>query len=103
MLIEQIGAQSDLTPQVGKQVARVQLFVDTDVAAVVKLLGVKVPALDESLGQHQGWAREFCVWNQQTFRRDPRRTSIARSGGARQDAGGLGGSPSSPKRKPLAR
>ena len=33
-----------------------QWFVHADVAAIVQLLGVKVPALDEPLGQHQGWA-----------------------------------------------
>jgi hypothetical protein len=62
LLVEQIGAQRDLAPQVGKQVADVQLFVRTDVAAVVKLAGVEIPPLNKSLGQHQGWAGEFGVW-----------------------------------------
>ena len=62
VLVKKICAQGDLTSQVTKEVAHVQGVVDADVAAVVKLVGVKVPALDESLSQHQGWARELCVW-----------------------------------------
>ena len=34
--------------------AHVQLFVDADIGAVVKLVGVQVPELDKPLGQHQG-------------------------------------------------
>jgi hypothetical protein len=58
--------------QVIKQVAHVQLFVDADVAAVVKLTGVQVPALDKPLGQHQGWPGEFYVGNWQAFALDHR-------------------------------
>jgi hypothetical protein len=61
-LVKKICAEGDLTSQVIKQVAHVQWFVDADVAAVVKLPGVQVPTLDEPLGQHHGWAREFFVW-----------------------------------------
>jgi hypothetical protein len=63
-----VCTQGDLTPQVIKQVAHVQWFVDAGVAAVVELAGVQVPSLDETLGQHQRWTREFCVWNRQAFR-----------------------------------
>jgi len=62
LLAKKISGQGNLTSQVIKQVAHVQWFVDADVAAVVKLVGVQVPPLDKSLGQHQGWARELCVW-----------------------------------------
>jgi hypothetical protein len=62
-LVKKICAQSDLASQVIKQVAHVQGFVDANVAAVVELPGVKIPTLDESLSQHQGWPREFSVWN----------------------------------------
>jgi hypothetical protein len=57
---------------------------DADVAAVIKLVGVQVPPLDKTLGQHQGWSREFSVWNWQTFRRCHCRISIARWSSARQ-------------------
>jgi hypothetical protein len=40
LLVKEICAERDLTFQVVKQVAHVQWFVDTDVAAVVKLVGV---------------------------------------------------------------
>ena len=63
LLVKKICAECDLTPQVIKQVAHIQWFVDADVAAVVKLVGVQVPALDKPLGQHQGWAGEFRVRN----------------------------------------
>jgi hypothetical protein len=82
--VEQIGSQSDLTPQVSKQVAHVQWFVDADVAVVVKLMGVQISALDEPLGQHQGWTREFCVWNWQAFTLNHRVASIAHLGSGRQ-------------------
>jgi len=68
-------------------VADVQLFVHADIAAVVQLAGVKVSALDESLGQHQGWARKLCVWKWQAFALDHRVTSIAHLGSARQANG----------------
>jgi hypothetical protein len=68
LLVKKICAQRDLTPQVGKQVTDVQLFVDADIAAIVKLVGVQVPPLDKPLGQHQGWLREFYVWNRRAFR-----------------------------------
>jgi hypothetical protein len=86
-LVKQICAQSDLTPQVGKKVANVQLFVHADIAAVVKLVGVQVPPLDKPLSQHQGWPREFCVWKWQAFALDHRVTSIAHLGNARQAIG----------------
>ena len=84
LFIQQICAQRDLAPQVGKQVVHVEGFVNADVAAVIKLVGVQVPALDEPLGQHQGWSREFCVWNQQAFRGCHCRISIARWSSVRQ-------------------
>jgi hypothetical protein len=68
-LVKKICAESDLTPQVGKQVAHVQWFVHTNIASIIKLAGVQVPPLDESLGQHQRWTREFCVRNWQALRR----------------------------------
>jgi hypothetical protein len=52
VLVKKICAESDLTPEVGKQVAYVQLLVDADVAPVVKLVGVEIPLLNKSLGQH---------------------------------------------------
>lgn len=61
-LVKKICAQSNLTSQVIKQVAHIQWFVDADVAAVIKPVGIQVPPLDESLGQHQGWTGEFGVW-----------------------------------------
>ena len=61
LLVEQIGAQRDLTPQVVKQEAHVQGLTNADIAAIVKLVGVQIPALDKLPGQHQGWAREFRV------------------------------------------
>jgi hypothetical protein len=63
LLVKKICAQGDLTSQVIKQVAHVQLLVDADVAAVVKLAGVQIPTLDESLSQHQGWPGQFRVRN----------------------------------------
>jgi hypothetical protein len=48
------------------------------IAPSVQLVGVQVAALDESLGQHQGWTSGLCVWDWQAFRRCHRRTSIAR-------------------------
>jgi hypothetical protein len=60
-LVKKICAESALTSQVGKQVVHVQWFVDTDVASIIKLTGVQIPALDETLGQHQCRAGEFCV------------------------------------------
>jgi hypothetical protein len=60
LLVEQIGSQSNLTPQAVKQEAHVQGLTHADIAAIVKLVGVQIPALDKLLGQHQGWAREFC-------------------------------------------
>jgi hypothetical protein len=65
----------------------VQLLVDADVAAIVKLAGVKIPALDKPLGQHQGWAGEFGVWEQEAFTLHHRVASIAHLGGARQAIG----------------
>jgi hypothetical protein len=114
-LVKKICAESDLTSQVIKQVAHVQWFVDTDVAAVIKLVGVQVPTLDEPLGQHQGRTREFGVWKWQAFGGCHCRTSIAHLGNARQakgicfgksrheNEGGLAGILLSRKRKPLAR
>jgi hypothetical protein len=61
-LVKKICAQGDLTSQVIEQVAHVQGFVDADVAAVIKLAGVQVPPLDKPLSQHQGWPREFGIW-----------------------------------------
>jgi hypothetical protein len=61
--VEKVGPQRDLTPQVGKQVAHVQGLVHADVAAVVNLAGVQVPAPDEPLGQYQGRPGEFRVRN----------------------------------------
>ena len=86
-LVKKISAESDLTSQVIKQVAHVQLLVDADIAAVIKLVSVKIPALDEPLGQHQGWPREFCVWKWQAFALDHRVTSITHLGNARQAIG----------------
>ena len=83
-LVKKICAQGYFTLQMGKQVAHVEGFVDADVAAVINLAGVQVPTLDETLGQHQGWAGEFCVWDQQAFALYHRITSIARLGGAQQ-------------------
>ena len=40
VLVKKICAEADLASQVVKQVAYVQGFVDADVAAVVKLVGV---------------------------------------------------------------
>ena len=57
---------------------------DADIAAVVKLARVKVPALDEPLGQHRGWPREFGVWEKESLALDRCVASIARLGGARQ-------------------
>ena len=51
-----------------EQVAHVEGFMDADVAAVIQLVGVQIPTLDKPLGQHQGWPREFCIWNWQAFR-----------------------------------
>ena len=85
-LVKKICAQGDLTPQVIKQVADVRWFVDADVAAVIKLAGVKVSTLDESLGQRQGWPRELWVWKHQAFALDHRVNSIAHPGSARQAA-----------------
>ena len=68
--------------QVIKQVAQVQQFVDADIAAVIKLVGVQVSTLDKPLGQHQGWARKFGFWNWQAFRRNHCRISIAYVGRA---------------------
>jgi hypothetical protein len=62
-LVKKICAQGDLTPQVIKQLTHVQWFVDADIASIIKLAGVQVPTLDESLGQHQGRSREFSVRN----------------------------------------
>jgi hypothetical protein len=84
LLVKKIYAQGDLTSQVIKQVAHVQRFVDTYVAAVVKLAGVQVPTLDKPLGQHQCRAGEFCVWKQQVFALDHRIASIAHLRSARQ-------------------
>jgi hypothetical protein len=84
LLVKKICAKSDLTAQVVKQVAHVQLFVHADIAAVIKLAGVNIPALDKPLGQHQGWPGEFGIWKVQTFALDHRRASIARLGDARQ-------------------
>jgi hypothetical protein len=83
-LVKKICAQGDLTSQVIKQVAHVQWFVDTDVTAVVKLVGMQVPALDKPQGQHQGWSGEFGVWNWRAFRGGHCRISIARWGSVRQ-------------------
>jgi hypothetical protein len=68
---------------------RVQLFVETDVAGVVQLAGVKVPAPDKSLSQHQGQAIGFWVWKEQTLPLYHRIASIAHLGGARQAIGFL--------------
>jgi len=84
LLVKKICAESDLTPEVGKQVAHVQLLVDADIGAIVQLLGVQIPALDKPLGQHQGWPGEFYVWNWQTLALDHRVASIARRSSARQ-------------------
>jgi hypothetical protein len=62
VLVKKICAQGDLTPQMGKQVVHVEGFVDTDVASIIKLVGVQVPPLDESLDQDQRWAGELWVW-----------------------------------------
>ena len=59
-------------------------FVDADVAAVVELSSVQVPPLDETLGQHQDRAREFCVWNWRAFALNHCTTNIAHLGSAQQ-------------------
>ena len=83
-LVKKICAQGDLTSQVIKQVAHVQWFVDAVVAAVVKLVGVQIPTLDEWLGQHQGRSREFSVRNWQAFTLYHRVISITRWSSAQQ-------------------
>jgi hypothetical protein len=72
---------------VGEQIAYVQLFVHTDVAAVVKLAGVKIPALDEPLSQHQSRTGALCIWKWQALAFHHCGTSIAHLGSARQAIG----------------
>jgi hypothetical protein len=93
LLVKKICAQRDLTSQVVKQVAHVQWFADADVAAVVKLPGVKIPPLDEPLSQHQGWAREFGVWKEQVFALYHRITSVAHLGSVQQAIGRFASNP----------
>ena len=75
--LSNIYVESDLTSPMGKQATDVQLLLDADVAAAVELTGIQIPTLDKSQGQHQGWTREYCVWNWQAFRRCHCKTSIA--------------------------
>ncbi len=61
MFIQKIRSQRNSPPKVGNQVAILERPADADIATIVKLFSVQVPALDKLL-KSLLWKRKLYIW-----------------------------------------